>query len=402
MGLVSSDGKTMLAGGTLNADGTKRRNRVKALRLRGTLSQGLVYSHTDKLGELVEGADYTEQLGIEKYVPPVPTEMSGKVEHAPELRSYTDIENIKNFPGVLTPGEEVACAEKIHGCLHATTNILLPDFTRRSIRDLVLENYSGDVLGVDENGRVVATPVLKVFDNGVTDGWIRIQCERRRAGKGKPTISVTATSNHRFYCPASSSADGAGYVRADQLRVGDRITSMRYDAGLPPLAEQVLLGKMLGDGSLCHNRQNTTTARVEFGHTEAPREYVTWTLDCLGDFANPRLGKRISGYGSNIVCAKTVTLPSIAEFLDDWHDNGRKEVPESVIDRIGPIALAFWYMDDGGLSHHEDQEDRAELATNSFSPAFYRSTPGRPEQVWHWKLGPEQRRAQAASKRRRR
>jgi RNA ligase (TIGR02306 family) len=129
MGLVADDGKTMLAGGTLSPDGSKKRNRVKALRLRGTLSQGLVYKprvghYADLMVGLDEGVDYGEVMGIVKYVPPVPTNLSGKVEHVPGLRSYTDIENIKNFPDVLTTGEEVVAHEKAHGTCSIMTRLV--------------------------------------------------------------------------------------------------------------------------------------------------------------------------------------------------------------------------------------------------------------------------------------
>jgi len=106
--------KTMLAGGDLNPDGSKVRNRVKALRLRGTLSQGLVYG-APGLGGLEEGCDYAEELGITKYAPPIPIEMSGEAEPQDGLRSYTDIENIKKYPNVLQEGEEVCASEKCHG-----------------------------------------------------------------------------------------------------------------------------------------------------------------------------------------------------------------------------------------------------------------------------------------------
>lgn len=103
-----------LAGGTLAEDGSKHRNRVKAIRLRGVLSQGLVYSPNGRLGDLEIGKDYAEILGITKYQPPVPAEMSGKVE-AGRMLPYTEIENIKRFPSVLRPGEEVIAVEKAHG-----------------------------------------------------------------------------------------------------------------------------------------------------------------------------------------------------------------------------------------------------------------------------------------------
>jgi RNA ligase (TIGR02306 family) len=90
-----------------------RGNRVKALRLRGVLSQGICYPARPGW---VEGQDVTEELGIVKYEPPVPTTMSGLVYAAGLDRTIRyDIENIKRYPDVLVEGEEVVFTEKIHG-----------------------------------------------------------------------------------------------------------------------------------------------------------------------------------------------------------------------------------------------------------------------------------------------
>jgi RNA ligase (TIGR02306 family) len=94
-------------------------NRVKAIKLRGVLSQGLFYRPEGLVfSEDVEGKDVAADLGITKWEPPVPLEMAGQVEAAPGetiFRSYTDIEDIKRYPDVLVEGEEVLITEKLHG-----------------------------------------------------------------------------------------------------------------------------------------------------------------------------------------------------------------------------------------------------------------------------------------------
>ncbi len=108
-----------LAGGTFGPDGKKRKDRVKAVRLRGALSQGLVYRPVGDGSygaiDVTEGAEYGELLGISKYSPPIPTSMAGQLEPVEGLLTYTDVENIKRFPGVLVEGEDVIAAEKLHG-----------------------------------------------------------------------------------------------------------------------------------------------------------------------------------------------------------------------------------------------------------------------------------------------
>ncbi|MET9873750.1 RNA ligase (ATP) [Actinacidiphila glaucinigra] len=95
-------------------------DRVKAVRLRGELSQGIVcrpaaLDGTDLARAAGDGTDFADLLGITKWVPPVPVSMSGDVESAPDLLPWIDIENVKRHPGVLTGGEPVAITEKLHG-----------------------------------------------------------------------------------------------------------------------------------------------------------------------------------------------------------------------------------------------------------------------------------------------
>jgi RNA ligase (TIGR02306 family) len=97
-----------------------RSNRVKAVRLRGELSQGIVcrpkaLAGADLARAASEGTDFAELLGITKWVPPVPPMMSGEVEPAPGLLPWLEIENIRRHPDVFTAGEPVVLTEKVHG-----------------------------------------------------------------------------------------------------------------------------------------------------------------------------------------------------------------------------------------------------------------------------------------------
>jgi RNA ligase (TIGR02306 family) len=103
------------------------KNRVKAVRLRGELSQGIVCrpgrvteSNCIK-GDWVnaipgdELIDWADTLGIHKYEPPIPVYLAGKVRPQTRLLPWGDIENIKKRPDMFTPGEMVYATEKIHG-----------------------------------------------------------------------------------------------------------------------------------------------------------------------------------------------------------------------------------------------------------------------------------------------
>lgn len=110
-----------------------QKNRVKAMKLRGILSQGLIYpvkritpGDNPNIHEVVygsaddwilieEGQDVQEYLGITKYEPPIPVYMAGEVFNAFGYTINYDIENIKKFPDILKENEEVIITEKLHG-----------------------------------------------------------------------------------------------------------------------------------------------------------------------------------------------------------------------------------------------------------------------------------------------
>lgn len=117
--------------GTLNG---KNGDRIKAMRLRGILSQGVVYpccgitaedgTHFRKWMRMADGEihkvgvgwDVAEDLGITKYEPPIPASMGGEVfSHSYDLIYKFDIENAQKFENVFHSDDEVNITEKLHG-----------------------------------------------------------------------------------------------------------------------------------------------------------------------------------------------------------------------------------------------------------------------------------------------
>ncbi len=107
------------------------KHRVKTIRLRGAISQGLIasseiiYEYLGRHGKhvkLKEGLELTDLLGISKWEPPAPKfqsfqggKQASKKQTNPFFSKYTSLENIKNYPQVFQPEDMVIATEKIHG-----------------------------------------------------------------------------------------------------------------------------------------------------------------------------------------------------------------------------------------------------------------------------------------------
>ena len=89
----------------------KHKNRVKTIRLRGQISQGLVYG----MPKTPVGVSVTRQLGVTKYEPSLPKSMDGELWNARGMTLKFDIENIKLYPDAFIEGESVLYTEKLHG-----------------------------------------------------------------------------------------------------------------------------------------------------------------------------------------------------------------------------------------------------------------------------------------------
>src|SRR3954470_24293035 len=87
--------------------------RVRCAKLRGEPPFGVIMDVEDP--SWAEGSDVRERYGITKYLPPLRPSAGDAAEAHPLFVSYTDVENLRNFPGVFAEGEDVVITEKLHG-----------------------------------------------------------------------------------------------------------------------------------------------------------------------------------------------------------------------------------------------------------------------------------------------
>ena len=106
------------------------KGRIKTIKLRGAISQGLIVDlgtvnrylgdHGCHLVINHEGLDITKELGIKKWEPELPEYQKVKfggtmAKTNPHFHKYTSLENHKNYPDLFGASEIVNVTEKIHG-----------------------------------------------------------------------------------------------------------------------------------------------------------------------------------------------------------------------------------------------------------------------------------------------
>lgn len=94
------------------------RHRLKAVRLRGALSYGLLIPVPDTLANHPIGSNVMAELAIKRWEPPASFARTDELpfeDHPKAYSSKFDVEGIKKFGDILRTGEEVIVTEKIHG-----------------------------------------------------------------------------------------------------------------------------------------------------------------------------------------------------------------------------------------------------------------------------------------------
>lgn len=134
---------------------------------------------------------------------------------------------------------------------------------------------------------------------------------------------------------------------------------------LTDLQEQFIYGSLLGDLSIGKTDSQHPNSRLYIVHSEKQKELFMKKVEILGEFMgtyrltnltpDKRTGKIYATYRGN-----SKAHPIFNKIRDLLYINNIKTITQSFLDKIhSPIALAYWFMDDGTYIGN--------LATNNFS-----------------------------------
>jgi hypothetical protein len=141
--------------------------------------------------------------------------------------------------------------------------------------------------------------------------------------------------------------------------------------------EQVIIGSLLGDGSISCNASYFTES-----HCSEQKEIIfelarllepLWkskeemsgkalfrVRTCESSYHRKKYGREKLRYYVHLP-----SFPVIRLLRELWYPEGKKIVPDGILDKIGPQALAWWYLGDG--SYH-GRKRSVKLCTCGFTP----------------------------------
>ncbi len=219
------------------------------------------------------------------------------------------------------------------GCFAYDTRVMLADGTTEKIGKIVNQKMPVEVLSYDpESDSIVPRKVANWFNNGPAEQFLQFTVARSgRNGRSQ----FAATENHLIRTPG-------GWREAGDLLPGERVM-VEQTHRLGDQQWEVLLGSLMGDGSLSGNRRGRDGTRFRMGHGAKQVEYLDWKVSLFGDVGHSR---RVNDKGH--VFADFTPLAELGELHDVvYFGDGKKHLTWDYLKALTPLSLAVWYMDDG-------------------------------------------------------
>jgi recombination protein RecA len=222
------------------------------------------------------------------------------------------------------------------GCVSADTRVTLADGSQEKIGKIVNQRMNVEVLSYDPmTDRIAPRKIVNWFNNGPAERFLQFTVAKS-GGNGKSRFA--ATENHLIRTPG-------GWCPAGEIIEGDRVLVAEPQL-LSDQQMQVILGSLMGDGNLSPNLRGRSGTRFRLGHGAKQAEYLDWKVSLLG---NIECSRNVNAKGA--VFADFTPLAELAELHDVvYFGAGKKHLTWDYLKTLTPLALAIWYMDDGGFT----------------------------------------------------
>ena len=240
-------------------------------------------------------------------------------------------------------------------CLRYNALVQLGDGSWERIGRLVRSRYDGTVMSVDERGRLVRRRITGWYASPLAGRRVFRLTYRSAKHAGAGQVSIQLTGDHEVLTDQ-------GFMPVERLAPKARIATGQ---GLSRVAHDVVCGTLLGDGHLAG-----ASAYLVFNHSERQGEYASFKADLLSELS-PRIRRAaVAAVAGGPAAYPVINVRTLAHralgTLRSAFYRPRKCVPSWMADRLNPLMLAIWYMDDGSLQTQSASHPRAEIATCGF------------------------------------
>ncbi len=248
-------------------------------------------------------------------------------------------------------------------CLSAESRVLMADGNTYEIRDL--ETRIGqEVISKTTDGKLINKKILNWWRNSMGDReWYNIITETSVYNKhDQQWIGPKFTSDHKIQTTK-------GTKKISELVAGDKIFTTESELTGDGL--QILLGSLLGDGSIPAMKKHKRRAKLEISHCEKQNEYLLGKAEILTKYIKGSIRKYVYTDNSFKPGAKYARFSSsasisIMKLATKFGCFGKKKPNfELIIQEIDWRGLAIWFQDDGSFKQGGNGKDVI-LFTNGF------------------------------------
>ena len=116
-------------------------------------------------------------------------------------------------------------------------------------------------------------------------------------------------------------------------------------------ARQVILGAILGDGSL-KIQTKYSNASLQIRHSEVQKDYLLWKAEMLKEITTDRSisVQEADGYSKNRKWRfSSKRLPALTELHHLTYKHNTLRIRRTWLNEMTPLSLAVWWCDDGSL-----------------------------------------------------
>jgi len=210
---------------------------------------------------------------------------------------------------------------------------------------------------------------------------IRLMVQTMELNKAMPYkdglfIGKTEPTSKAFLLADSTWINGKTYSDVKDLYRGEPISplflkfgggekSLIPSEGITNVQVSILLGSLLGDGSLWKPKPQTIIRKgkkyickvnsymFEEQHTEKQKDYLLWKADMLYPYAKVDMVKRPFGNVYRLKIRSNIS-DSMKKMLNELHrmfyPNGIKVLPKNINLFMNKLVFAVWFFDDGTIS----------------------------------------------------